>query len=244
MPDPIKLITRRVEEMTYKAVDKKAQFVWGRVLSRNPDGTLNIDDGKGGCILIIPPMNARTGDMVHVALGAMIGGPNMPGLAAYSANVPQTNHLPPAVFIDDAGNIYDGSTGAAKGSGGTPTADVNSAFGYSFSSPNCFAGASPSYADLQIGVVDVSGYQGETYGANNTVLCQGVGLSNGILLGIEIANTSPATTLWTVQLRDATTFEIITTNTASYLHNWIATHLDDFFDGIDTNWDVHVSADP
>lgn len=132
MPDPIRLVTRRLSTMTHQIVDGKAQFIWGRVISRNADGTLNLDDGKGGCVLVVPPMNARVGDLVHVDLGATIGGVGMPGLATYSASIPQTNHYEnlgadmPFKYVDDAGRRYT-ENGVYVGTG-AEVADIDSTF--------------------------------------------------------------------------------------------------------------------
>lgn len=258
MPDPIRLITRRLAAMTYDIVDGQAQFIWGRVLGRNPDGTLNIDDGKGGCVLVVPPMNARTGDVVQVDLGAMIGGIGMPGVATYTASVPQTNHQPTLAIIDDAGNIYSEASGTLVGSGGTPTADVDPAFGYyHYVDPwpypithyLLWAGAEDSYYhDAQIGSLDMTtGYQGESFSANNTVLCAGLGSSAGILCGAEHANLSGGhDPRWVINLRNASTFDLIASNAADYIADWMDAHPDTFWqfpDQYDT-YDVHISPDP
>lgn len=250
MPDPIKLITKRITTMTYQAIDRKAQFIWGNVLSRNPDGTLNVDDGRGGCVLIVPPANARTGDRISVDLGAMIEGVGMPSVATYIADVPQKNHARPPVFIDDAGNTYNGTNGSPVGSGGTPTADIDPAFGYSSSGDLCFAGVSSSYNDLQIGDLGGSGtgYVGEVYGDSVTVLCRGTGDSSGLLMGIEQEAATQYTGPpfpWTVVLRNVSTFALIETNAASYISDWMLDHPTNYLDvGYDVEHSIHVSADP
>lgn len=250
MPDPIRLIAKRLSAMTYQVIDKKAQFIWGTVLSRNPDGTLNLDDGKGGCVLVVPPTNARVGDRVRVAKNAIVGGVGMPGVATYTTSIPQKNRSAPFVFIDDDGHVYNRISGALTGSGGAPTADIDTAFGYSTTGNPCFVGAAPSYNDLQIGDLtpNGSGYVGQVYSSTVTVICRGIGASSGILLGIEQeASTqySGPPFPWTVVLRNANTFALIATNAATYISDWMLDHPADYVDaGYDVDHPVHVSADP
>jgi hypothetical protein len=253
MPDPIRLITKRITEMTYQIVDGKAQFIWGTVLGRNPDGTVNINDGKGGCVLVAPPMNARTGDRVMVNLGAMVEGIGMPGVSTYMTNVPQVNHGPTAQIVDNLGNIYSETTGAATGTGGE-MADPDPAFGYyHYVDPWPFpithyllwAGAAGSnYHETQIGSIDMtSGFQGESYSANNTVLCAGLGVSSTKYCGAEHALAGGDNdTRWSINIRDAT-FGLLASNAADYIHNWITDHPNTFV-GTDEDFDVHISPDP
>jgi hypothetical protein len=162
---------------------------------------------------------------------------------------------PSHMFIDDLGNTYDDTTGALTGSGGTPHADIDPAFGYSQTDDgsggfNCFTGVTAAYNTLQIGRANLTpnfnGYQGEVYSANNTVLVEGLGASTGILLGMETLNTSDGSHSndWVVRLRDAITFAVLATDAGAYITAWVAAHPGTFFDGIPTNYGVNVSPDP
>jgi len=248
MPDQIKLITRRITTMTYQAIDRKAQFIWGTVLSRNPDGTLNVDDGRGGCVLIVPPSNARTGDRISVDLGALIGGVGMPGVATYTAGVPQVNHAKPAVFIDNVGRVYS-DAGAFISTGGTPTADVDASFGYSHDGGTPiheFVGSSPGYNDLEIGIDGVSGYEGSRFSTNNTVLSAGLGSSSGTYCGIEHTESGGTSVRWFINIRDSA-FALVASDAANYIHNWMTAHPNTFHldtYGTDDSYDAHISPDP
>ena len=52
-------LTRKVVEIARKTATQQSPIVEGTVISRNPDGTLNVDDGKGGCLRQAPAANVR-----------------------------------------------------------------------------------------------------------------------------------------------------------------------------------------
>jgi hypothetical protein len=250
MPDTIKQLTRRVTTLTYTIVGQQRQLIPAIVLSRNPDGSVNMDDGKGGCVLVTPPTNARKGDRVLVDPGAIFLGSGMPTGANYAPKVPQANHIiQNTLFIDNIGNTYDDVTGVKTGTGGTPTADVDTAFGYSHSGATPqheFVGASSSYNSLEIGIDGVSGWEGSRFSANNTVLCAGVGPSAGTYCGIEHSETGGTSVRWFINIRDAG-FALLESNVADYIHSWMAAHPNTFHlntYGSDDQFDAHISADP
>jgi hypothetical protein len=183
-----------------------------------------------------------------VDLGATIGGLGMPGVTSYTAQVPQVNHGKAAVFIDNIGHVYNGTTGAFISTGGEPLAEVDPAFGYyrvAGAEYLLFAGASPSYHDLRIGDNALTtGYQGESYYTNNTVLCIGM---SGALCGAEHANSGgDSDTRWSINIRDSA-FALLASDPANYIHDWMVAHPNTFHlntFGSDEDYDVHISPDP
>jgi hypothetical protein len=167
-------------------------------------------------------------------------------VAAWLAAHPLRYPLSGAALFDDSFNVFDYQTGAFIEAAGDFSAEVDNAYGYSFDfgTNETRVGASPGYDDLAIGDLDDnSGYQGETYSANNTVLCRGLGVSTGILCGIEKSN-APGITVWTVALRNATTFALIARHAATYISDWMDTEDPSGYPGDNVDYDVNVSADP
>lgn len=66
-------LTRNVAAIAKKTAIQQNPIVEGIVRSRNPDGTLNIDDGRGGCLRQAPAANARIGEKIKLGLEPGLG---------------------------------------------------------------------------------------------------------------------------------------------------------------------------
>lgn len=262
MPDPVQQIVDQVRRVAEAASRIGSGVTTGTVLSRNSDGSVNVDDGSGGCARVASIQGQSTACGATVILGVEPAIGNQSSVCPVSITISSSTKPcltdtrsetePEALvagFLDNQGRTYDFVTGAAIAIGGD-TADVDAAFGYSVAGDDCFTGASPGYADLNIGnVVANTGYQGESYYANNTVLCLGVGVSSGLLCGAELPNAGgyAGNERWQIVIRDAVTFAVIARNTDDYIYNWMIAHPADFplFGGDQgASYDVNFSADP
>lgn len=67
MSNDVKAVVERIAGVAARAADARA-LVFGTVLSRNLDGSLNVDDGRGGCVRVAAAANIRVGQ--KIALGA------------------------------------------------------------------------------------------------------------------------------------------------------------------------------
>lgn len=72
MPNDVKQVVERIVGVAKKAASDAA-VSFGTVLSRNPDGSLNVDPGNGGCVRVIGPKNARVGDRVPLGTEPALG---------------------------------------------------------------------------------------------------------------------------------------------------------------------------
>jgi hypothetical protein len=71
--DQIKKVTKRFRDLAKRQADASQLLVEGVVVSKNPDGSLNVSDGKGGCLRIAPRQNANIGDTIRVGTEPNIG---------------------------------------------------------------------------------------------------------------------------------------------------------------------------
>jgi len=69
----VKQLTTKVAEIARRTAKQLSPITEGVVLSRNPDGTLNVDDGQGGCIRQAPKANVRVGQKVKLGLEPSLG---------------------------------------------------------------------------------------------------------------------------------------------------------------------------
>lgn len=74
MPSPsIRHVREHVANIARKTAEQVNPIVQGTVLSRNPDGSLNVDDGRGGCVRVAPRGNYRVGQKVVLGTEPGIG---------------------------------------------------------------------------------------------------------------------------------------------------------------------------
>jgi hypothetical protein len=257
-------IAQRVAEIAKKSAQATNQVRTAIVISSNPDGSFNVDDGMGGCtrvanlgdqlvqcgqtvILGLEPQIGTTTNLCQVQFTINASSKDCPVEDRTDDNETEPPVVAPLVtgFLDNRGRRYDLTTGIFI-EFGAETADVDPAFGYSFDlgTNDNLVGASPSYDALIIGNAGSStGYQGETYSANNTVLCLGVGAASGVLCGAEISNVGGGAVVWTISLRDAGDYSLITTDPATYIQDWMSDHASEYF-GDNVAYDVNITADP
>lgn len=69
----IRKVIDRVATVSRRIAIQQNPVVLGTVLSRNPDGSLNVDDGKGGCARVAPKANVRIGQKIALGLEPAIG---------------------------------------------------------------------------------------------------------------------------------------------------------------------------
>jgi hypothetical protein len=72
VPNEIKNFVDQVVSVS-KGVAAKSGVRFGTVMSRNPDGTLNVDPGDGGCVRVLGPENVRRGDRVAIGTEPAVG---------------------------------------------------------------------------------------------------------------------------------------------------------------------------
>lgn len=68
----IKSVVERVVTVA-KAAGKAYGVSFGTVIGRNPDGSLNVDPGTGGCVRVVGSQNARVGDRVPLGTEPALG---------------------------------------------------------------------------------------------------------------------------------------------------------------------------
>lgn len=73
MSGPLRQLTQRIADVAKKTTIQNSPIVQGTVLSRNPDGTLNVDDGRGGCIRQAPAANVRVGEKINLGVEPALG---------------------------------------------------------------------------------------------------------------------------------------------------------------------------
>jgi hypothetical protein len=84
-------LTEHIVTVSRKVATQQSPIVEATVLSRNPDGSLNVDDGRGGCARVIAAANVRVGDKVRVGTEPAIGS---------ITSLPQDNFPVDAITID------------------------------------------------------------------------------------------------------------------------------------------------
>ena len=73
MADYVKDLTQTIYEVAKRTSVSSQLVTQAVVLSINPDGSLNVDDGKGGCVRRVPKQNAKVGDTVRIGTEPAIG---------------------------------------------------------------------------------------------------------------------------------------------------------------------------
>lgn len=66
-------VVTRVAEVARRTAVQVNPIVRGTVLSRNPDGSLNVSDGRGGCVRVAPRANVRVGSQVILGTEPSLG---------------------------------------------------------------------------------------------------------------------------------------------------------------------------
>jgi hypothetical protein len=183
--DPIQGIVEEVRRIADATARSVVGVTTGTVLSRNPDGSIVVDDGSGGCARVANISNQQTqcGSQVILGVEPAIGQQLTicpVSVTITSSTVPcpiddrtdeneeeEEEVVGPMLFSDDDGNLYD-ENGEPTGDTGSPAArDVS----YDYSEGifvgdgvDWFAGPSTNYLSVQIGRADTtpdnSGYQG------------------------------------------------------------------------------------
>jgi hypothetical protein len=267
--DPIKGIAEQVKKIAEAAAKANNPVVRGTVESRNPDGSYNVNTGDGGCVRVANLTNQPTQCGAQVVLGiepgigqtltvcpvtVTIGSSTKPCPTDDRTDENEEEVEVPMIFSDDDGNLYD-ETGALVSAGTGDPAAIDGAHGYDIDfisglRYDCFVGPTPGYHTLKIGQADLSpnhsGNQGEV-NAGATVICQGVGDSSGILLGVEVENTGDGNNdgFWRLVLRNASDYTIIADpGQAAFIADWMTAHPISFYSEPDTGFPVHVSPDP
>lgn len=257
----LQTIVERVTEIARKTAVNVNPVVQATVLSPNPDGSYNVDDGTGGCARVARLGNqlVQCGQTVMLGLEPQIG--TVTNLCQQQVAVPPSTRPCPVerrieeeeeevvdgIFVDEDGNWYD-SDGALLGENGPDTADIDPAYGYSFDAGDnsCWVGVTPTYDTLKIGDLDDdSGNQGEVYSSQATVLAHNP--ISDLLMGLELKNSGGGghDDNWKLVLRDPVTFAIIAESSASnFLNDWINAHPTSFFGADPYTFSVHVSPDP
>lgn len=66
-------IARRVAEVAKRTAIQQSPIVEGTVIGRNPDGSLVVDTGTGGCARVAPRANVRVGERIRLGTEPALG---------------------------------------------------------------------------------------------------------------------------------------------------------------------------
>lgn len=69
----IRLLTQRIAEVAKRTAIQQSPLVTGTVLSRNPDGSLNVSTPLGACQRVAPRANVRIGQQIVLGLEPALG---------------------------------------------------------------------------------------------------------------------------------------------------------------------------
>lgn len=86
-------VIRHITTVARKSAQQVNPVLMATVLSRNPDGTLNVDDGKGGCARRAAPANVKIGDKIPLGTEPGIG--TTTGLVSRYFIIANTGPCPP-----------------------------------------------------------------------------------------------------------------------------------------------------
>jgi hypothetical protein len=270
----IQSIVERVAEIAKKTAESAGPVKIGTVLSVNPDGSVNVDTGDGGCARVAAVGNqvVTCGSTIVLGLEPQIGNTTDLCQVQFTINssskgcpietrIDEVEVEPamPMIFSDDDGNLYD-ENGDPTGDAGDPAArdisfDYESVInGDGF---DCFAGPDTNYQFLQIGRTDTtpdnSGNQGIFQGGHtfgNTRLVQGIGVSTDRVFGLELLNTPDGGSglTWRLVIRNSVTLAMIVESAGpSWLSDWFDSRPDSypaFQDDYEYQNSLHVAADP
>lgn len=74
MSDPsVKDIVRRIADVAKRTAIQQSPIVEGTVIGRNPDGSLVVYDGRGGCMRLAPKANVRVGERIRLGTEPALG---------------------------------------------------------------------------------------------------------------------------------------------------------------------------
>lgn len=260
--DQVQQIVQQISEVAKAAARTVITTRTGTVLGRNPDGSVIIDDGSGGCTVLAALGNVpqQCGAQVVLSLDTEITTQNTVCPVAFtiipSGKPTPTDERPGAlteppvdegidlgdgadgggdggevaagdggaggtVFIDNAGNIYDGVTGWLTGATTTWQPHV-SGWGYSGGTDG-YAGPDPDADQLQIGHREAApnnfGFGGAPSLSQSTAIR--LGAFTVRRAGFERENTDDGeqSKTWYLNIRDAD-FDLVTSTNPTYLHTW------------------------
>jgi hypothetical protein len=83
MANDIRRLITQVTGLAKRAAEEANGVRTGTVISRNPDGSLNVDLGDGGCARVAPAANVNIGDKIVLGIEPSIG---------TTTNLPQSNN--------------------------------------------------------------------------------------------------------------------------------------------------------
>lgn len=66
-------LIRGIGSMTRIIIGQNPPVYEATIISRNPDGTLNVDDGRGGCQRVVAQQNLRVGERARVGAAPEVG---------------------------------------------------------------------------------------------------------------------------------------------------------------------------
>lgn len=66
-------VTKRIAEVARKTAIQQSPIIEGTVVGRNPDGSLVVDDGRGGCRRVAPKANVRIGERIRLGTEPSLG---------------------------------------------------------------------------------------------------------------------------------------------------------------------------
>jgi hypothetical protein len=146
--DYVQKIAERVAEIAKKVVETQSPVRVGTVLSVNPDGSVNVDDGQGGCAIVsnVGTQVVTCGSTVMLGLEPKVG--NTTDLCQVQFAINSSSKGCPIetredeqeaavltgfVFVDNSGNIYSYETGellalGVQFAGGHPPAGWSGAY--------------------------------------------------------------------------------------------------------------------
>lgn len=73
MPTISRKVISQIETLARRTAQQVNPIVEGVVIARNPDGTLIVSDGRGGCLRQAPKANVRIGEKIKVGLEPALG---------------------------------------------------------------------------------------------------------------------------------------------------------------------------
>jgi hypothetical protein len=73
MANNLKKVVRQIADIATKSAQKAVPIRAGTVIARNPDGSLVVDDGRGGCLIQAPQANVRVGQKIVLGTEPALG---------------------------------------------------------------------------------------------------------------------------------------------------------------------------
>ncbi|MDQ5870845.1 MAG: hypothetical protein M3547_01380 [Acidobacteriota bacterium] len=118
MSGQVQELVEQVAEVARQAARSIVPTTTGTVIGRNSDGTVNVDDGQGGCarLATLSGVPANCGAQVVLSLDTEIGSKNTVCPVAF-AIVPSAKPKPPDVRPGGGVDLGDGADGGGDGGG-------------------------------------------------------------------------------------------------------------------------------